>query len=321
MQKIEIDCIAINNIDELSVILELPKNELCLLASSADEFYRPNKPKTKKNGGVRQTYTVLSPLKEIHLKILKRIFNKIEFPSYLNGSIKDEKNPRDYILDAKIHSNKCIVIEEDIKNFFSSISSKKVYDIWHRLFNFSEDVSDILTKLTTYKGFVAQGAATSSSIANLVLWENEPNLVDELCAMGFTYTRYVDDIHLSSDKRKSKGQIRLAVNKVYTMILAYGFIPKRNKHKVTTSGKSIIMYGLSVNKQKPTLCKQERSKIRAAVYEIENLSPNCDKSSADYQKKYQIVFGRVNNLRRFNENEGDRLLARLSLCSPENKSY
>lgn len=111
----------------------------------AHTLYRPNSPQVKSDGSFRQTYRVDDRLKVILSSIVKEVFHHVCFPSYIQGSIKDKEQPRDYITNAKKHSGKKTLITEDIKNFFPSITSTEVEKIWRRLFKFTPEVADALT--------------------------------------------------------------------------------------------------------------------------------------------------------------------------------
>lgn len=195
---------AIRSIQTIASRLSMQPQQLIDLANSANKYYRPNKPKIKPNGGgIRQTYCVLGKLEVVQNRILERIFRNVIFPDYLQGGIKDILNPRDYIKNASMHVTKAVIIKEDIANFFPSIRETYVLKIWKYFFHFSDEVSQILTKLTTFNGFVPQGASTSPYIANLIFWDTEPQLEEALTAKGFTYSRLVDDITVSSSKQIS----------------------------------------------------------------------------------------------------------------------
>ena len=110
----------------------------------------------------------------------------------LQGGIYDSTNPRDPVRNAELHVGRKILIKEDIKSFFPSTSSDLVVSVWHSLFGFSHEVSRCLTALTTLNGQLPQGAKTSTFLANLVLWKNEPDLVAYLRSNGLQYSRYID---------------------------------------------------------------------------------------------------------------------------------
>ena len=63
-----------------------------------------NKPEEKPNGKIRQTYTVNPKLKKIQTKIVKEFFYAVDFPNYLQGSIKDPSSPRDCVRNAMLHA-------------------------------------------------------------------------------------------------------------------------------------------------------------------------------------------------------------------------
>ena len=190
----------IATLDALARALHFSPRQLRWAIERADTLYRHTKPIAKSDGSVRQTYDPAAPLKNIQRRINRNIFNRVMFPTYLQGGIRDRNNPRHCIANAKLHSGATIVINEDISSFFPSITKQQVRDIWQNLFHFPPEIAEALTILTTYQGILPQGAPTSSYLANLVLWRQEPELVTNLAARGIRYSRYVDDITLSSKR-------------------------------------------------------------------------------------------------------------------------
>lgn len=122
----------------------------------------------KKSGGVREIRAPKPILKTIQRRINTRIFSHCTFPLYLQGSIKDNLNPRDFFSNAKIHSSSKTVIAADIENFYPSVSAGSVKQVFKYLFKFPDDVADFLVSLTTLDGALPQGAPTSSYLANLI---------------------------------------------------------------------------------------------------------------------------------------------------------
>jgi hypothetical protein len=179
----------------LAKTLATDLDELIRLASKADSLYRLAKPIVKPDGSIRQPYDALEALKSIHRKMKHRIFENVFFPPYLTGSVRGQ----DYVRNASIHAGSRIIICEDIKGFFPSVGAEAIYDIWLKFFKFHPDVAELLTKLTTKDGALPQGAIPSSYLANLVLWRVEPALHANLQKLGLRYSRYVDDIAISSD--------------------------------------------------------------------------------------------------------------------------
>ena len=241
----------IGSLAYLAQTLNISISELLEMSENANAFYTPNKPEPKSNGKMRQTYAVDEPLHSIQDKILEKVISGVEFPEYLQGSIKDSDSPRDYVRDAAYHAGREVLLKEDISSFFSSTRTEIVHDTWKYFFNFPEDVATALTHLTTHKGFIPEGASTSPAIANLVFWKHEPNLESELHEMGYLYSRYVDDITVSFPTRIGKAELQNVTTKIYGMFNAHGLQPNRDKDEsgllkkrvVRSKSKPMVVHG------------------------------------------------------------------------------
>jgi len=304
----------ITTLDALARALHFSPRQLRWAIERADTLYRPTKPIAKSDGSVRQTYDPAAPLKNIQRRINRNIFNRVMFPTYLQGGIRDRNNPRHCIANAKLHSGATIVINEDISSFFPSITKQQVQDIWQNLFHFPPEIAEALTILTTYQGILPQGAPTSSYLANLVLWRQEPELVTNLAARGIRYSRYVDDITLSSKRFLNNHRKAGAVRQVKHLCHSNGFRMKSRKERIETSGNPMRVNNLQIN-HGVTLPKKERARVRAAVKACEVYpAESCD--SDEYRKLFNSTLGRVNRPRQFHRIEGERLIRRLVAVAP-----
>jgi hypothetical protein len=265
------------------------------------------KQEKKTDGSIRQTFDAYPVLKAIQTRIQQRILKRIIYPAYLHGSLRG-CSPR---TNAAIHVNAKIAFAEDIANFFPTVRYDLIKNIWTGFMGFSDDVGEILAMLTTKDGGLPQGAVTSSFLANLVFWEYEPRFVEKLNARGLSYSRYVDDISVSSQKRlKVEDQTRL-VSEIYGMLLHHGFQPKRSKHESFTAGESMRTTKLLSNRR-VALPVEQRQNIRAAVYALEKQIALGD-HGADLKKELARVTSRVGRLGTFHEKEGAALKARLTI--------
>src|SRR5690606_24743161 len=155
----------------------------------------------------------------------------IRYPQFLFGGIADPEKPRSTKANAMTHTGAKTLIKEDIENFFPSISDDLAKRAWKYFFNYSEDVANILVKLTTYRGSTPQGWKTTGYIANLVFWNCEPKLVESLSRKGLAYSRWVDDICVSCKRKLSTSEKTQVINSIYGMMHSQGFKPKRSKHE------------------------------------------------------------------------------------------
>ena len=306
---------SIATVDSLALHLSIPPEELIRLSNSVDKLWKQGAILKKKNGDPRPTLDAKKPLKDIHEKIKTRLLKHVSYPRYLLGGISDKFYTRDYKKHAQVHSGKKYLIEEDVKDFFPSTSVEVIKSTWQHLFNFPPDVADILTKLTTLNGSLPQGWKTSGYLANLVFWDIEYLLVNEFNKRGIAYSRFMDDISVSTQYKLNKSHKTFIVSSIYKMLFSQGFVPKRNKHEILSASNRMTVTGLNVNSDKPSLSKAEKNKIKAAVHECEILSKN-DRSSDAYKNNWNSVSGRVGKLKRFHPRRAVKLREQLTAIKP-----
>lgn len=278
---------SIGSIESLAKALKLSADKLIFLTENAEKFYKANRPEIKKSGGIRQHYTVAPELKVVQKRIVSVLFRCVRFPDYLHGALKG-RTPKS---SAEKHLKKKVLIKEDIENFFDSITTNNVEKMWLRLFQFHPDVSRALTKLTTLDGRVPQGAPTSSYIANLILWDKEPILVKNLNFQGFTYTRFVDDVTLSTNK--TNVDFSSQISDLYGIFFSKGLKPKRKKHEIQRSGGRQEVQGIITNNRKAALSSETRKAIRSEIRLLKLLHTK-DQFAKDFRKKYLSCVGKLN---------------------------
>jgi len=302
-------------LQSLASLLSIPETQLLQIANSVDSYHRPGKTLKKKNGDPRPTHDAEEPLKTIHERIKNRILKKVSYPYYMLGGIADPVNPRSCHAHAKIHSGKKVLITEDIKDFFPRTTKDVVYKVWLRCFSFSPEVAGILTRLTTYQDELPQGWKTSGYLANLVFWEREPQLVSQLEKQGLAYSRFMDDISISSRRNLVNGEKRAIISSVYAMLFGEGYAPKRSKHSIVTPAEPMQVTSLNVNGRKPTIQKQQRHAVRAGIFKLEKQALE-DNTTDDFCKKWKSLSGKVGRITTLHPKEGAKLRRRLNSIKP-----
>src|ERR1700722_5950428 len=219
----------------LAQMLRCSVEELSRVESTANDLYREVR-KLKKDGTYRICYDAKAPLKGMQGRVECMILKKVKYPAYLMGGLADRQRPRDYVRNANLHAGARVLINEDVKSFFPSTPSRVVFDIWKHLFHFPADVAQTLTRLTTRAGALPQGAKTSSYLANLVFWAIKPGLVARLRSLGFQYTRYIDDMTISSRTDRIPDELGLVLSLLAGMLKRHGLCLKRNKHTIVYAG-------------------------------------------------------------------------------------
>lgn len=311
----------IHSVKALARALGEPVERLLALAQRSSRLYR-YVPQTKKDGITpRHTYDAHEPLKTIQRKIVDRILCKVTYPEYLHGGIKDAKYPRSIYSNARVHSGAKTVILQDIADFFPSITTEHIHRIFVGLFNFSAAVATLLANLVTRDGQVPQGASTSSYLANLVFWDIEPTLVTRFKAQGLEYSRFADDITVSSKARISPAATTQIIASVTWMLGQKGCQQKRSKLHIRKRGQALItgenaeavtVTGLVVDKPIPALPKKARLAIRAAVKQLEDrVEGYPGHLSIEDEKEVRRVMGRIGRLIACGHPEGQRLKTRV----------
>lgn len=290
-------------------MLKLSLAELEELAATASSRYRVGKREVKENGDIRICWDALGILKSTQARIQCMILHKVDYPPYLQGSIRDPQNPRGQRPNALLHTRKRTVITEDIKKYFPSVKERIIFDIWHKFFRFPPPVATLLTKLTTKDGELPQGAKTSALLSNLVFWDVEWKLVAKLHEQGITYSRLIDDITCSSKADFSTTETTAIITALHAMAARKGLKLNVGKQTIARAGERHLTTRLVCN-VKTSLPSEQRAKIRAAVRRAE-MAPEKVRSTERFEKAVRKVNGRISYLKQHHPKEADALRARL----------
>lgn len=253
----------------LAFELKVDITEIDYIISNIDNFYyqkeiikyqEDGQPKTK-NGIVQKR--VLNPsvkrLKVIQKRLQRNILQKLEMPDYAYGAIKGKDN----ISNAKRHQGKKFIFTTDLTKFFPSVSHKQVFEMFI-LFDFSPTVARYLTKLTTYKGKLPQGAPTSPIVANLVFVKTGKRLQEFATQNNLTFTSFVDDLTFSCPTDfKDKTQ------EILNAVVADGF--KISHKKTNYKSKLPTVTGVIVKNNNLDLPKEFKTKLKDETQSKERL--------------------------------------------------
>lgn len=304
----------IQSVESLRYPLGSDAAELERLARKASKLYFIAKRIPKEDGTTRVLYDTRPPLKPVLQKINDHFLRRVQYPDYLTGGLPG----KDYKKSVDRHAGAATVIKEDITKFYPSVTDAVVYDIWHRFFGFAAEVANLLTRLTTRDGHLEQGAPTSGFLANLALWDVEPQIVERLAEGGWSnYSRHVDDICVSSPEPRNGEQTAWAVNQVYGMLRRNELKANRKKHKVMQSCERITLLKLVAN-SKASLPKKERSRVRAVAHRFEQ-KVAAGESLEALNKELPRVRGQVHKVKRFHPAKGSGLVASVNAAADKLK--
>lgn len=146
----------------LDVSKECLQDVLSKLYSDDARLYR-SWDEPKPSGGTRPIDSPREKLKFVQRRINERILQRTQISKIATGGVRGRRL-KDNLMT---HLSQPMVANFDLKTFFSNISNSQVYRLF-ALIGASPDVARILTRLTTFKGRIPQGAPTSPMLANLV---------------------------------------------------------------------------------------------------------------------------------------------------------
>jgi hypothetical protein len=253
----------------------------------------------------RETYSPHGPLLDLQRRVLDRILRNVVYPSYLMGGLPS----RSYVQNAQRHAGAAVVFGQDVESFFPSISTQRVESIFKYVFCFPPEVAVVLATLCCRNGELVQGAPTSTHLSNLALYRVEPDLEASARAAGFTYTRFVDDIHLSSTERIAQKSLATVVRRLRSALERQGHRPKREKQFVGTQRRAIAVHGLNVNSCASVPLARRRA-LRGEVFRLERQTEASSWDSTT-ESTYLSLCTRVGQLRQTNAGDARRLKLRL----------
>lgn len=110
-------------------------------------------------------------------------------------------------------------------------------------------------------GYLPQGAPTSGAIANLLTRSLDRELTATASAHRMTYTRYADDITLSSGEEFDRPQAQQLLHGVRRAIHRHGLVPHPTKSKIVSPGVPLEVLGVRVDGDSSRLSKRIRQRI------------------------------------------------------------
>lgn len=305
--------------EEVAILLELDISRLRFLAYNRKvskvchykRFYM-----AKKSGGKRLISAPMPMLKQAQYHILNKLLYKLTIQDTAYGFVPE----RSIVGNAKQHLKKSVVINMDLRNFFPTITYKRVKGLFKSL-GYAQKYATILALLCTepeteevkmdgQRYFVAtgerhlpQGAPTSPVITNLICRTFDKRLLGAAKRLGFTFTRYADDLTFSclESAKPNVGKLLWIAHKI---VEEEGFVMHPDKLRIMHKGRHQEVTGIVVN-EKLNVSRKNLKNFRALLFQIEkegfegknwnnstNL-PECIRGYANFVGMVHPVKGKV----------------------------
>jgi len=206
----------LRTVDDLAVLFRLPQHKI-QLHSLKPEYRQYKIP--KKDGSLRLIEDPVPALKNIQRKInfYLQAHYFYQRPACVHGFTTSPKytEKRSILTNAQVHLNQPYLINIDLEDFFHQVHANLVRRIFRRQFKaMSDDLVELLVRLTTRWERLPMGAPTSPCLSNYACLSLDANLEALTYQGGWQYTRFADDLSFSGDARFSKTQLEVLRNTI-----------------------------------------------------------------------------------------------------------
>ena len=320
-----------NTIGEISRLAEIPYSYLRDILFLKENPYRTFKI-SKKNSKEKRLILVPKPAllsiqKIINRYIVQQILPHKKATAYVSGT-----SP---ILNAKYHTGSEYLIKIDLKDFFHHFDERDLYKLYLS-FGYNKLLAFQLSRLSvkinyrelsySYKSdrifpeiprgrkfsYMPQGAPTSPGLSNLLMYKIDKEIDFFANYYNFRYSRYSDDITLSTQKKVDFSIVVNLSNRIKKM-LKKRFTINEKKSNIFHKGQRMIVTGLTVNSNTPKPTKEYLNNLRLQIYYIKRngyLKQAQIKSYEPYAY-YQHIWGKIHWIKQIDENLGKKFESQL----------
>lgn len=243
----------------------------------------------KANGKIRTIYAPNARLKFLQRQILPLLNQLYRVRNPVHGFVASKSVKT----NASAHLRKKFILNLDLKDFFPSITERRVRGLLRSL-GIDGRVSEIVARLCCYDGYLPQGAPTSPVLSNMVCFRMDSELLAFAKECRCVYTRYADDITFSShqhmtnlfqDAVPSSGRFspELLVPSLQNIFSANGFVINPVKAHYADKYSRRMVTGLKVNEVINVDRKYVRN-IRAILHALER--QGREEVQAEFEAEY-----------------------------------
>jgi len=210
----------------------------------------------KKREGFR---TICAP-QPLLKKVQRRLIDVFLQPVPLHAACHGFRPGHSIETNAQRHIGKEVVLNLDLRDFFPSITARRVYGMWQDLLGLEPEKLRFLTRLTTLNDTLPQGAPTSPYIANIICRHLDQRLSGLAASLGADYSRYADDLTFSGPR-----QVNKALPLIRQIIQEEGFAVADEKVRVYDQWDRQAVNGLTVN-SRVAVARKNRRRFRALLH-------------------------------------------------------
>ena len=239
----------------------------------------------KKAGGLRTISAPMPRLKRAQYWVLDALLAHASIHEAAHGFVPG----RSIVTNAGAHVGRDVVVNLDLKDFFPSLDYRRIKGKFRGL-GYAEPVATVLALLCTEPDVdpveidgqrlyaargprrLPQGAPTSPALTNLVCTRLDARLAGLARSLGFTYTRYADDLTFSASGAAAE-KVGALLKYVQEIVAAEGFTVHPDKTRVMRRGRHQEVTGLTVN-ERVAVPRETLRRFRALLHGIERHGPS-----------------------------------------------
>jgi RNA-directed DNA polymerase len=249
-------------IDELARRLNMTEDAIRAVKLEYRELRIP-----KKSGDTRLLHAPADPLKALQRTILRRLLAKL----FAHPAAMGFERGQSIATNAVPHVGAAVLLKMDIRDFFTATTATRVRDYFKKI-GWNTEATNLLTKLTTHKGGLPQGAPTSPRLSNLLNYRLDACLFALGLALSAKYTRYADDITFSF-ATENRTAIARAITATQEAIDEYGYhLHTAKKLRIARRHDRMLVTGLVVN-VRLNLPRETRRRLRAVEHHLKTNRP------------------------------------------------
>lgn len=287
-------------------------------ASQVSHYVRFTVP--KKSGGTRELAAPHRSLAAAQQWILDNVLRKLPSHSAAHGFVPG----RSILTNATPHAGHELLVNADLQDFFPTITFHRVLGAFTQL-GYSPAAATILALLTTesprrlvdYAGerfhvatgprALPQGACTSPALSNLIARRLDSRLAGIAMKLGWTYTRYADDLSFSAASKS--GELPKAgylLARIRHIAQDEGFAVNEKKTRVLKQSAAMAVTGVIVNRR-PSVSRRERRRLRAVLHNAKH--QGLAAQNRDFHPHFvSQLRGQIEFVRMINPDHGRALL-------------
>ncbi len=238
-------------------------------AYNQDKRYYEFEIERRTGGAPRIISAPIKPIKDLQRALLPLLDAAYESRPNVHGFVRG----RSPLTNAAIHRGQRWILRIDLKDFFTTINFGRVRGVFMATpFDFPADVATVLAQICCHRNALPQGAPTSPAISNLVCRSLDTALRRGAKASHCHYTRYADDICISSGRTRFPEAIATLVNlkpvlnsDLRRLIEESGFVINEDKTRLMRRSQRQRVTGLIVNKR-VNVPREYVRHLRAVLY-------------------------------------------------------